>query len=84
MSRAYLQQAYLLLSKENMDLDRIMLFLDKAIGFERDSRDVYQLLLRQDDDTAMLMFTEANIIEEDTTVTETLSSEKMVYSHVEA
>ncbi|KAK2943285.1 hypothetical protein BLNAU_21809 [Blattamonas nauphoetae] len=93
MSRAYLQQAYLLLSKENMDLDRIMLFLDKAIGFERDSRDVYQLLLRQypnsaqvirgygallrdiyrDDDTAMLMFTEANIIEEDTTVTETMS-----------
>ncbi|KAK2948259.1 hypothetical protein BLNAU_16795 [Blattamonas nauphoetae] len=93
MSRTYLQQAYLLLSKENMDLDRIMLFLDKAIGFERDSRDVYQLLLRQypnsaqvirgygallrdiyrDDDTTMLMFTEANIIEEDTTLTETMS-----------
>ncbi|KAK2945675.1 hypothetical protein BLNAU_19409 [Blattamonas nauphoetae] len=31
-------------------------------------RDIYK-----DDDTAMLMFTEANIIEEDTTVTETMS-----------
>ncbi|KAK2951940.1 hypothetical protein BLNAU_13178 [Blattamonas nauphoetae] len=80
MFRAYLQHAYLLL-------------LDKAIGFERDSRDVYQLLLHQypnsaqvirgygallrdiyrDDDTAVLLFTEANIIEEDTTVTETMS-----------
>ncbi|KAK2949850.1 hypothetical protein BLNAU_15245 [Blattamonas nauphoetae] len=93
MSRAYLQQAYLLLSKENMDLDRIMLFLDKAIGFEKEAHEIYQSLLRQypnsaqvlrgfgalirdiyrDDDTAMMMFTEANIIEEDTTVTETMS-----------
>ncbi|KAK2944580.1 hypothetical protein BLNAU_20487 [Blattamonas nauphoetae] len=93
MSRAYLQQAYLLLSKENMDLERIMLFLDKAIGFEKESREIYQQLLRQypnsaqvirgygallrdiyrDDDQAMLMFTEANVIEEDTTVTETMS-----------
>ncbi|KAK2950937.1 hypothetical protein BLNAU_14127 [Blattamonas nauphoetae] len=44
---AYLQQAYLLLSKENMDLHRVMLMMDKAIMYEKEAREGYRSLLKQ-------------------------------------
>ncbi|KAH7819913.1 uncharacterized protein MONOS_15734 [Monocercomonoides exilis] len=86
VSRAYLQQAYLMLAKQHLDLERIMIFMDKAIENEEESREILSKLLKQypqstqvlremgallrdiyrDDDTATLMFTEANLIEEDT------------------
>lgn len=86
-AKAYLQQAYLLLSKENMDLEKIMLFLEKAIVNEEEAHKTFQEMLKlnpnsiqllrafgallrdiyRNDDTATMLFTEANMLEEDQT-----------------
>ncbi|KAA6390074.1 MAG: hypothetical protein EZS28_014398 [Streblomastix strix] len=47
LSKAYLTQAYSLLTRDNLDLERIMLFLDKAIIQERESRKVLEDLMKQ-------------------------------------
>ncbi|KAA6374249.1 MAG: hypothetical protein EZS28_030224, partial [Streblomastix strix] len=85
LSRAYLTQGYLFLSKENLDMDRIMNFLDKAIDNEYEAHNLFDELMKmnssnvvvlraygallrdiyRDDDTALMMFNEANAIEED-------------------
>ncbi|KAA6388576.1 MAG: hypothetical protein EZS28_015895, partial [Streblomastix strix] len=85
LSRAYLTQAYLYLSRDNLDLVRIMNFLDKAIDNEFAAHDLFDDLMKtfsnsvevlraygallrdiyREDDTALMMFNEANAIEED-------------------
>ncbi|KAA6379151.1 MAG: hypothetical protein EZS28_025322, partial [Streblomastix strix] len=47
LSKAFLNQAYLYLSKENIDLDRTMSLLDKAILHERLSREIFEELMKQ-------------------------------------
>ncbi|KAA6364711.1 MAG: hypothetical protein EZS28_039762, partial [Streblomastix strix] len=46
LSKNYLCQAYMNLSKDNMDLERIMNLLDKAILHERESRLVFEELMK--------------------------------------
>lgn len=85
MSRAYLSQAYLMLSKENLDLEKIQLFLEKAIKYEQEAHLTFSAMLKKypssaqllrafgallrdiyrDDETATLLFTEANAIEDE-------------------
>ncbi|KAA6398716.1 MAG: hypothetical protein EZS28_005754, partial [Streblomastix strix] len=85
---AYLQQAYLMLTKETVDLDRVMQFLDKAIEHESEAHEIFDELLSvhsgsthvlrsygallrdiyRDDETALMMFNEANAIEEETII----------------
>ncbi|KAA6388949.1 MAG: hypothetical protein EZS28_015523, partial [Streblomastix strix] len=47
LSKAFLNQAYMYLSKENIDLDRTMSLLDKAILHERLSREIFEELMKQ-------------------------------------
>ncbi|KAA6367662.1 MAG: hypothetical protein EZS28_036811 [Streblomastix strix] len=46
LSKAYLSQAYMHLTRENMDLERIMSLLDKAILHERESREIFEELMK--------------------------------------
>ncbi|KAA6363998.1 MAG: hypothetical protein EZS28_040475, partial [Streblomastix strix] len=46
LSKAFLSQAYMSLSRENMDLEQIMSLIDKAILHERDSREIYEELMK--------------------------------------
>ncbi|KAA6370157.1 MAG: hypothetical protein EZS28_034316, partial [Streblomastix strix] len=47
LSKAYLSQAYALLTREHLDLERIMMFLDKAIQHEREGRLILEELMKQ-------------------------------------
>ncbi|KAA6382622.1 MAG: hypothetical protein EZS28_021851, partial [Streblomastix strix] len=47
LSKAYLSQAYSLLTRDHLDLERIMMFLDKAITHERESRIILEDLMKQ-------------------------------------
>ncbi|KAA6403016.1 MAG: hypothetical protein EZS28_001459 [Streblomastix strix] len=67
-SKAYLTQSYSQLTRDHVDLERIMTFFDKAITYERESRQILEDLMKQypgDDDNALQMFNEATAIEED-------------------
>ncbi|KAA6378319.1 MAG: hypothetical protein EZS28_026154 [Streblomastix strix] len=47
LSKAYLGQAYLFLSKQNLDLVRIMHYLDNAIQNEYESHNIYDELIKE-------------------------------------
>lgn len=43
MHKAYLGQAYLFLSREHLDLERIMAYLDKAIENEHEAHEIFDV-----------------------------------------
>ncbi|KAA6393288.1 MAG: hypothetical protein EZS28_011185 [Streblomastix strix] len=45
-SKAYLSQAYSMLQRDNLDLNKIMQFFDKAIKYEKESREIFESLLK--------------------------------------
>ncbi|KAA6392108.1 MAG: hypothetical protein EZS28_012364 [Streblomastix strix] len=76
-SKAYISSAYIMLAKDNLDLSKIMAYIDQAIVNEKYARQILEdLLLRhpksvelirtygRDDDMALQLFDKANDIEQ--------------------
>ncbi|KAA6386999.1 MAG: hypothetical protein EZS28_017473 [Streblomastix strix] len=55
LSKAFLSQAYMHLSRENMDLEQIMNLIDNAIIHERESRYIYEDLMKQNPNSTTVL-----------------------------